>query len=167
MNQNTLNPPNLVHWKDPVLFEEVEELDFLNTTVDPIEFAKLLAKTMIDSGGIGLAANQIGYKVRAFAMASQPILVMYNPVIVDYSDEVVELEEGCLTYPGLIVKVTRPRTIKVRYTLPNGLTETKPYTGMTARIIQHEIEHLDGKRFFDVVDWYEKEKVKRWMKKNS
>ena len=62
------------------------------------------------------------------------------------------------------MKVTRPKSIKIRYTLPNKETKTDKFTGMTARIIQHEIEHLDGKRFFDVVDWWEREKVKKWFK---
>lgn len=155
----------LVKHNDPILTEEIEDFDFLNTSVNPSEFARTLADAMINYGGVGLAANQIGHKIRAFAMAANPIMVWYNPIIVDFSEETVTLEEACLSYPGLIVNVTRPKTIKARYTLPNEITETKVYTGMTARIIQHEIEHLDGKRFFDVVDWYEKEKVKRWMKK--
>lgn len=155
---------DLVSHKDPILREKLEDLDFVNTDVDPIEFAKILAEKMVEYGGVGLAANQIGKRIRAFALASNPVIVMYNPQILDYSTEVITLEEGCLTYPGLIVKVTRPKSIKIRFTLPNGETQTQKYTGITARIIQHEIEHLDGQLFFDNVDWYEKEKYKRWVK---
>lgn len=155
---------NLVHYNDPILTEEIEEFDFLNTNEDPIEIAQSLAKEMATYGGIGLAANQIGRRVRAFVIASNPMLVMFNPNIIDYSEETVELEEACLSYPNLVVKVNRPKTIKIRFTLPNNVTETKVYTGMTARIIQHELEHLNGKRFFDTVEWYEKEKVKRWLR---
>ena len=58
------------------------------------------------------------------------------------------LEEGCLTFPGFFVKVKRPSVIKVRYTEPNGNIVTKKFVGMTARIFQHEIEHLNGEMFF-------------------
>lgn len=153
----------LVKYNDPILTEPIEEYNVLNT--DTAKIAWELGQAMVEYGGIGLAANQVGLKVRAFAIATNPIKVMFNPVIVDYSDETVTLEESCLSYPGLVVKVTRPIHVRVRYTLPNNDTLTEKFTGMTARIIQHEIEHLEGKRFFDVVDWYEKEKTLRWFKK--
>jgi peptide deformylase len=150
-----------------VLREATADFDFTNPPFDAVTFANHLAHVMLEKQGVGLAANQLGYPYRICAVASQPVLVMFNPRIVDYSDEAVTLEEGCLSYPGLIVKVTRPKSIRIRFTYPNGMTETKKYTGMTARVIQHEVEHLDGGRFFEGVDWYEKEKVKRWIKKEK
>jgi len=157
----------LVKYNDPILREVIEPFDFDNPSVEPNQFAIDLVKAMHEYGGVGLAANQVGHRVRAFAMNAQPNIVCFNPIVVDYSEESVELEEGCLTYPGLIVFVNRPRHIKVRFTLPNGETRTERYTGITARIFQHELEHLEGKRFFDQVNWYDKERVKRWMKKRK
>jgi len=157
----------LVHYSDSVLRTPTEEFDFNNPPYDPVKFADHLARTMMAKDGIGIASNQLGYPWRVCAVATNPITVMFNPHIVDFSQETVTLEEGCLTYPGLIVKVTRPISIRVRFTYPNGQTDTNKYTGITARIVQHEVEHLDGGRFFEVVDWYEREKVKRWMKKEK
>lgn len=162
------NNMNLVRYDTPVLSQKLPDFDFVNPPIDPIEFAKTLADVMVVKGGVGLAANQLGLPYRVFAVASNPVLVCYNPKIVDYTKEdIVDLEEGCLTFPGLVMKIKRPKSIKIRYTEPNGAVQTKVYTGLTARIMQHEIEHLEGLRFFDGLGWYEKEKVKRWMKKNK
>lgn len=106
-----------------------------------------LAQSMMKHGGVGLAANQIGLPYRAFAIAANPILVCFNPRIVNVSTEEIELEEGCLTFPGLILKIKRPGAIKVRYTYPNGETVTTQYNGITARIFQHELDHLNGVLF--------------------
>jgi peptide deformylase len=154
----------LVDYNDPILTTPIPQFDFNNTDIDIAQFSVDLVNCMKEYGGVGLAANQIGKSVRAFAIMTNPIIVMFNPEIIDYTEETTTLEEACLSYPGLIVKVTRPKSIKVRFTLPNQETRTEKYTGMTARIILHELDHLDGKRFFDVVDWYEKEKVKRWYR---
>lgn len=127
-----------------MLRQKLPRFDFKNPPTDPIELAHTLAKSMLHHGGIGLAANQIGLPYRAFAVASNPIIVAFNPIIVDTSEEVIDLDEGCLTFPGLCLKINRPKTIRVRYTQPNGDTQTHIYTGMTARIFQHELDHLDG-----------------------
>lgn len=155
----------LVKYNDPILTQPTKLFDFKNPPFDPAEFAESLAQLMIIKDGLGLAANQVGQPYRIFAIAIEPAHVCFNPEVLDYSEESVTLEEGCLSYPGLIVKVTRPKSIKVRFTHPNGETVTKTYTGMTARIMLHEIQHLDGERFFDQVNWYEKEKVKKYFKK--
>lgn len=104
---------------------------------------------MLINNGVGLAANQIGIPYRVIAVRGVPVIVAFNPIIVDVSQQTQEMEEGCLTYPGFSCKVTRPVAIKVRYANPNGEVSTHKYTGMTARIFQHEIEHLEGKRFTD------------------
>ena len=129
---------NLVPSNDPILKTSLPEFDFSNPPVNPIQLAKDLAKTMIASKGIGLAANQIGMPHRAFALATNPVIVCFNPRIVDVSEEKIELEEGCLSYPGLLLKIVRPRRIKVRYQYPNGEVVTQVFHDMTARIFQHE-----------------------------
>ena len=74
----------------------------------------------------------------------QIIIGVFNPRIVDISSEMVYLEEGCLSYPNLWVKIKRPKKIKVRFTNPDGQTETRVFDGMSARVFQHELDHLDG-----------------------
>lgn len=99
---------------------------------------------MLAHEGVGLAAPQIGLSYRVFVIKANPILCCYNPRIVDKSSDEVTLEEGCLSIPGLILKIKRPRDIKCRFTYPNGETNTHTFTGATARIFQHELDHLDG-----------------------
>jgi peptide deformylase len=149
---------------DRYLTEVCKDFDFKNPQVDPIEFAKDLVKTMYEKNGLGLAANQVGYPWRVFAMRGSPEnFVCYNPKIVKSSEAEVSLEEGCLTFPGLLVKIKRPQHIRVRFTTPNGDTRTETFTGMSARVFQHELDHLDGIRFFDRANRFHRDKaLKKW-----
>lgn len=134
----------LVSADHPVLMEKTERFDFANPQVDPIQLAKDLYETMVHNKGLGLAAPQVGIPVRAFAMYAVPGIVCFNPVVVDETSEQIALEEGCLTYPHLFLKIKRPRTIKVRYAEPNGNMVTTKMDGMTARCFLHELDHLNG-----------------------
>lgn len=155
---------NLVDPNDPILTTPCQIFDFNNPPFDPIEFAKDLVKFMYDKNGIGLAANQVGVPYRVFAMRGQPEnFVCYNPKIVQPSEMKIELEEGCLTYPNLLVKITRPQHVRVRFTTPNGDTMTKQFTGLTARIFQHELDHLDGAIFYNRANRYHRDQaLKKW-----
>lgn len=141
----------LIDADSEILREELDTFSFVEPPVDPIEFAHVLTKHMLHYGGIGLAANQLGLPYRVFAIKSDPIMVCYNPVLVDATTNEIALEEGCLTFPDLIFKVKRPESIKMRYQQPNGEIVTNMYTGMTARVMQHELDHLDGVLFIDRV----------------
>lgn len=138
----------LVTHNDPILKQNLPKFDFTNPPIDPVELAHDLAQTMLHYNGIGLAANQIGLPYRVFAIKADPILVCFNPIIVDESANTkIYLDEGCLSYPNLIIKVKRPAAIKVRYYQPNGEVVTEKFTGMTARIFMHELDHLMGINF--------------------
>lgn len=93
------------------------------------------------------------------------MVVMFNPKIVGYSEETISMEEGCLTFPNLFMKITRPVVVRVRFRMPNGMTETKKYDGLTARIIQHEIDHLDGVLFMTRANKIERERAYKRKKK--
>ena len=134
----------LVNCNDPILKQRVENFDFSNPPMNPVELYNDLAETMKENDGLGLAAPQIGLPYRAFVMRAENIIGVFNPKIVDIYSEMVYLEEGCLSYPNLWVKVKRPKKIKVRFTHPNGETETKVFDGMSARVFQHEFDHLEG-----------------------
>lgn len=146
------------------LNEPCKDFDFDNPQVDPIEFAQELVKTMYERNGLGLAANQVGYPWRVFAMRGAPEnFVCFNPKIVKPSDAEVSLEEGCLSFPGLLVKIKRPQHIRVRFTTPNGDTRTETFTGMSARVFQHEMDHLDGEKFYDKANRFHRDKaLKKW-----
>jgi peptide deformylase len=129
---------------DQLIYEAIDKFDFQNPPVDPIVLADDLAQTMLANNGIGLAANQCGLPYRVFAIRGEQVIVCFNPIIVDSSKEQVYLEEGCLSFPNLFIKVKRPANIKVRYTEPNGNVVTQVFKGLTSRIFQHELDHLDG-----------------------
>jgi len=154
----------LVPHNDPILKKKCEVFDFQNPPLDPIELANSMVKTMYENNGIGLAANQVGIPYRVFAMRGAPEnFVCFNPKIVQPSQMEVVLEEGCLSYPGLFVKIKRPQHVRVRFTLPNGDTVTRQFTGMSARIFQHELDHLDGIIFYNRANLYHREKaLKKW-----
>lgn len=159
---------NLVEQNDPILTTKCQDFDFSNPPFDPIEFAKNLVKFMYENNGIGLAANQIGVPYRVFAMRGSPEnFVCFNPKVVQASEQTIVLEEGCLTYPGLFVKVKRPQFLRVRFNTPNGDTRTETFTNMTARTFQHELDHLDGIIFYNKANKYHRDQAfKRWKNKH-
>lgn len=135
---------SLVDKNDPILKAELGHFDFSNSPTDPSQLARDLAETMIENKGLGLAANQVGLPYRVFVINGEQILACFNPKIVDFSAEQVYMLEGCLSHPGLSVKIKRPAVIKVRFTMPNGETRTEKFEGLTARVFQHELDHLNG-----------------------
>lgn len=134
----------LVKSDNPILKTYIDPFDFVEPPTDPIQLAKDLYETMVENKGLGLAAPQVGLPYRAFALYAVPGIVCYNPRIVDESSETIVLEEGCLSYPNLFIKIKRPRRIKVRYQEPNGNPQTRVLDGMTARCFMHELDHLNG-----------------------
>lgn len=117
-------------------------------TMDAKALAVNLGETMIAKRGVGLAAPQCGINAQAFVVGNpedkDSIMGFFNPKIVDFFGERVYYEEGCLSFPGLFIKVKRHAGIRLRFTDMNGETTTTKYTGMTARVIQHEFDHLFG-----------------------
>lgn len=156
----------IVHSNDPILKQEMERFDFTNPPVDPIELAANLGDTMDANNGLGLAANQVGLPYRVFVMRGAELpTVCFNPRIVDESTETVLLEEGCLSHPNLFVKIKRARRIKVRYAEPNGNVVTQVFDGMTARVFQHELDHLNGICHLQRANRYHLEQAKKNAKK--
>lgn len=134
----------LVPSNDPILKEEMPRFNFNNPPMDPHELAHILAQTMIKNDGMGLAAPQIGLPYRVFVVIGNPIICCFNPKIVDVGEDEQLMEEGCLSYPDLFVKIKRPQVIRIRYTQPDGVTVTNQFQDLTARVMQHELDHLNG-----------------------
>lgn len=151
---------DLVHYSNPILTEKAQDFDFANPFMPAEELANIMLTVMGEQNGIGLAANQIGLPYNVFVLAGDPY-ACFNPKIVDTSDEQVLLDEGCLTYPALYVKIKRPKSIRLRFTNIKGETETHKYTGMTARIVQHEMDHLAGKLFYNRASKFHKDQAFR------
>jgi peptide deformylase len=101
-----------------------------------------------------------------FVMEGEPAYACFNPRIVIPGDEQVTLEEACLTFPELYVKVKRAKTIKVRFQGPDGEVYTKTFSGLSARVFQHELDHLDGIVYYSRANVYHREQAfKKWKRK--
>lgn len=135
---------NLVAANHELLSAKLPDFNFSNPPVDIEQLTLDMIESMREKNAIGLAANQVGLPYRMFVMDGEPAHACFNPRIVMPGEEQVLLEEGCVSYPGLLVKIKRPKVIKVRFTGPDGEVYTKTFTGMTARVFQHELDHLDG-----------------------
>lgn len=156
---------NLVPSNDPILRQSIPAFDFTNPPVNPLDLVTDLSETMLHNKGIGISANQVGLPYRVFVMLGSELIPCFNPRIVDQSNETIVLEEGCLSYPDLFIKVKRPRRIKVRFADPNGNVQTQVYDGMTARIFQHELSHLNGICHIDEASYIHKDQaMKKWKK---
>lgn len=146
------------------IHEPSQEWDFANPPTEPAQFAKDLVDTMVANMGLGLAAPQVGLNYRVVAVRGNPMLVMFNPKIVSTSDGDLVMEEGCLSYRGIYIKVKRPKAIRVRFALANGQVNTERFEGLSARIIQHEIDHLDGITMLDRANKIHREQAERKLK---
>lgn len=131
-------------------------------------FADKMTKTMHAEKGVGIAAPQCGRNIRMAIVMLNPgekneiIFPIVNPVIVERSEETEDGEEGCLSLPGVWGKVARASHIVLRYKTIRGQEQTLVLEHFNARIIQHEIDHLDGVLFVDrAFDIEEKKRVKK------
>ena len=137
-----------------------------------INLADDMLQTMYDAPGIGLAAPQIGLLVRLIVIDCnkedelfQHPLQMFNPEIIETSDEKNIQEEGCLSIPNLFGEVERPSKITVRWIDRDGNEKQESFDGLWATCIQHEIDHLDGKLFIDYLSPLRRQLITRKMKK--
>ena len=160
---------DLVRPDHPILKQECKRFNFSDPPLDPKELAANLKETMIANKGIGLAANQIGLPYRVFVVGSPDdpdnIFSFFNPLVVDAAEETVLIEEGCLSYPGLFMKVKRPASCRIRYADENGNVTTNVFDGVPARAILHEYDHMDGVTFHQRASKYHLEQAKKQKKK--
>ena len=152
------------------LREKCPEFDFDNPIVDPLELKKELIDAMFDNSGLGVSANQIGYKTRVFAMRGETkkdSVVCFNPKIVDFSPEMNTMEEGCLSLPDVYVKVVRPSHVAIKYINELREEEGQLAEGLTARVFQHELDHLDGILMIDRVGPFARQRAFEKAKKTQ
>ena len=125
-----------------------------------------LKDTCVVEGGIGISAPQVGVNKRIIiATYDGELKSLINPEIVSYSKDNVKRErEGCLSFPGLQALIKRYESIKVKYYNEEGVIKLEDFHGLSSRIIQHEIDHLDGTLMIDRMHRLEKE---RYIKKQK
>lgn len=166
----TYQVAKLVDPYDDVLHTPTKLFDFQDEKLDAAELAYTLSETIENYEGMGLSANQIGipYRVCAINMKDK-IWILFNPVFTFKSAEQSALKEGCLSFPGLYLKIPRSDYVTVKFQAINGEYLEHTFTELSAVCVQHEIDHLDGicytKRVSPIVLEREKAKVKANMKK--
>ena len=144
----------------------VKDPDFdLNKTIED------MFETMYSSNGVGLAAPQVGLSIRLFVIDPQNMdeedenlknskKVFINPTILEENGEDWPFEEGCLSIPGVRADVLRKQTLTIHYFDENWREHTETFSGLTARVIQHEYDHLEGKLFIDYLSSMKKRLIK-------
>lgn len=144
---------DIVLYPAEILDQKMPEVDLDNPGFDPHELRDEMVDTMLSNGGIGLAANQVGKEINAFVMGDtqENSTICINPTVLQHTSDTTEDWEGCLSFPGVRVKVRRPSEILVHYYDENLEPVETKVTGYSARCYLHELDHLLGITFKDRV----------------
>lgn len=165
----------IVLYGHPVLRQKARPISRITPAIHRLIAA--MEETLRRAGGIGLAAPQVGVPLRLFivntvpagnrvALPNDPPLhqVVLNPEIVWRSPETNEYEEGCLSIPEVYGVVRRPARVRLRYWTPRGEMREEEFTGLPARVIQHEYDHLEGKLFIDYLPSLVRVRLRKTLK---
>ena len=171
---------NLVDSYDPILRKPTTPIDFDVMKGGDIAFyAMSLMETLNELNGLGLSANQVGLPYRMFALnMGDKIWCLINPVVLEKSFTNTKYKEGCLSFPGLFLEIGRPSSVTVEFQAINGAKKIQTFDGLTATCVQHELDHLDGICYTDLVSPIKlqrakekarlhERKVKRWAKQQA
>ena len=157
---------NLVYYPDPILEQIAEPIitfdnDFLlSLTADMFNIMK-------DKNGVGLAANQVGIAKRIFVIdCDNRKIAFINPEIESFFGS-TKIDEGCLSFPGIRVKIERKEKLVVKYQNEFGTHNQMELFGLSAICFQHELDHLNGKTFIEYLSKDVKEFIKRKLKREK
>jgi len=152
---------------EPVLREKA--LPVKEITPEMLNLIKDMVETMYVDSGVGLAAPQVGVSKRIIVIDGEEedgLMVLINPEIIEREGEAVE-EEGCLSVPGIYSDVKRSSKVTVKALNENGDPIEIAEEGLTARALQHEIDHLDGILFVDRIGRMERQILLNKLKKKK
>ncbi len=161
---------DIVLFGNPVLRRKAQEIKKIDKEIEKI--IRDLKHTLKAEGGVGLAANQIGVLKRVIVLheikegEEGKIFPLINPEIVKMEGEQRD-DEGCLSFPALYIPITRAEKVRVIYMNEEGKPVEKEFTGLLARAIQHELDHLNGILFIDRVDKEDedsKDLIRKWKR---
>ncbi len=150
---------------DPVLRTRARPVERFDAAL--LEEVRRMGELMIDAFGVGLAANQVGALRRLLVYRvhqQSPVAALVNPEIEWVGRELETLEEGCLSLPGVHVDVERPVNVVVTARNEHGEPITVEASGLEARVIQHEIDHLDGVLVLDRVGRSQRKEAMRALR---
>jgi peptide deformylase len=159
---------SILHYPDPRLRRQASPVPAVTDEVRRL--VDDMAETMYDAPGIGLAAIQVNEPWRVIVIdvsqTRDQLQVFINPEILSREGE-QELEEGCLSVPGIYEPVTRAHSIRVRALDREGQTFEIEAEGLLATCIQHEIDHLDGKVFVDYLSRLKQTRIRKKLEKQQ
>lgn len=135
------------------------------------ELIQNMFETMYNADGVGLAAPQIGLDIRLFVIDLKPLAednekyhdfkkTFINAEIIERTGEIISVQEGCLSIPGINENVPREATIRIKYLDENFVEHEEVYSDFFARCIQHEYDHIEGKLFIDKISGIRKQLIK-------
>ena len=155
--QKLEKPPLQIHYLgDRVLRHPAKRIARVDEDVRKL--VREMLQTMYSANGIGLAAPQVAVNKQLIVIdcepdnPANPPLVLINPKIISYSRQLCNVEEGCLSIPGVYMEVTRPQAIEVAFKDEHGRPRKLKASELLARAIQHEMDHLNGVLFVDRVE---------------
>ena len=165
---NHMTTLNILHFPDPRLRNVARPVKQVDDTIRKL--ADDMLETMYAAPGIGLAATQVNVDKRVIVIdvsedKSQP-LYLINPEILEL-DGVEEMEEGCLSVPGIYESVQRADKVRIRALDREGRTFEMEVNGLLAVCIQHEIDHLDGKLFVDYLSQLKRTRIRKKLEKEQ
>ena len=138
----------IIKYPDKILNERMPDFDFSNPSEDPKQLEKEMLETMYAHEGIGLSANQVGKRIRMFVMGNpqepEKGFALFNPIVVAHTDDIKDLDEGCLSFPGIYIKIKRPTKIKARWQNSSGEWEESEFSNYDCKCFLHELDHLEG-----------------------
>jgi len=134
-----------------------------------LKISEELLDALHDGKGIGLAGPQVGLMERIFAIHVEGDIprIFINPSIIETSQETLKFEEGCLSIPGIYTDVVRPRSVKIQAWNEKGRPFTLEASGIVARVILHEYDHLEGILFIDRISAQKKNRILAKIEKNN
>ncbi len=142
----------IITYPNPILTQPSQPI----TNPTDLEIKQLITemtKTMRAHDGVGLAAPQVGKNIRLFLVEIDHNLTTFiNPEIQKLSGKETRMEEGCLSFPGQYLPIVRPSKVKIKFTDASGQKQIIKATGLLARAIQHEFDHLEGILFTERAD---------------
>lgn len=132
----------------PSLREAPAEYDF-EKEGNPTELCEKLFAKMQASGGVGLSANQVGIDKKIFVFGDGKELTRYiiNPTVISLGEETESMREGCLSLPGVMLMVKRPKEVTLQYQDVNGEVIVETFLELAARVVLHEYDHMLGQNF--------------------
>lgn len=159
----------IVKYGDPVLRKKTKEITEITQEIRKLALDML--ETMYAAPGVGLAAPQIGLSLKICVIDIMPNgkkepYILINPKITDGND-MVELEEGCLSFPKIYEKVKRFNEVTAEYVDINGKRRKITVDGFLAKAFQHEIDHLNGKVFIDLLSPWKRKDVEKEIRKRK